>query len=491
MASFNEISGTPSSGSNFLLSQVLRDEWGFDGFVVSDWNSIGELINHGYAEDLKDAGRISLNAGLDMDMESRSYISHLYELIKENKVTEQVLETSVKRILRIKFLLGLFDDPYKYCSKEREQKNILTKEAKDAALEVAKRSIVLLKNENELLPLNKNIGKIALIGPLADSDSEPLGAWATFGNSEDVVTVLEGLKKYLGDGAEILYSKGCEIDSISTAGFEDAIETANKSDLVILCLGESKGMSGEASNRSSLQLPGVQQQLAKEIYKTGKPVVVVLMNGRPLSIEWIDEKIPAVIEAWFPGITCGDAIAQVLFGEYNPSGKLPVTFPRHVGQVPIYYNHKSTGRPGDKSNHYTSQYLDLPLTPLYPFGFGLSYTTFEYSNLSLNKNSFSLNDEIKISFDVENTGKYDGEEVVQLYVQDLVGSVTRPVRELKRFQKIFLKKGESKNIQFTLLPGDLSFYNADMKFVTEPGSFKIFAGTNSSDTIENSFEIVE
>lgn len=491
MASFNEIGGIPSSGSKYLLNDILRDQWKFKGFVVSDWNSIGELINHGFAADLKQAGEIAINAGLDMDMESRAYITHLAELIKEGKVSEATINESVRRVLRIKFMLGLFDDPFRYCNKERESKNILSKEVKDAALEVAKKSFVLLKNENNLLPLKNNYKKIAVIGPLANSISHPTGGWEAMGDSSDVISVVAGLKNYLKNNTQILYSEGCKIDDKSTDGFKKAVETANNSDLVILVLGEGKNMSGEACSRSTLDLPGVQEELAKEIYKTGKPVVVVLMNGRPLSINWLNENVPAILETWFPGTMAGKAIAEVLFGEYNPSGKLPVTFPRTVGQVPIYYNHKNTGRPGNIDNHYTSKYLDLPLTPLYPFGYGLSYTTFKYSDLGLDKNKITKDDQLNIKVNVKNTGNYDGEEVVQLYVQDLVGSVTRPVKELKRFQKVFLKKGEEKTIEFTLSENDLRFTAADMKFKSEPGLFKVYVGTNSVDVLESQFELVE
>lgn len=491
MASFNEIGGIPSSGSKYLLNDILKDQWKFKGFVVSDWNSIGELINHGFAADLKQAGEIAINAGLDMDMESRAYITHLAELVKEGKVSEATINESVRRVLRIKFMLGLFDDPFRYCNKERESKNILSKEVKDAALEVAKKSFVLLKNENNLLPLKNNYKKIAVIGPLSNSISHPTGGWEAMGDSSDVISVVAGLKNYLKNNTQILYSEGCKIDDKSTDGFKKAVETANNSDLVILVLGEGKNMSGEACSRSTLDLPGVQEELAKEIYKTGKPIVVVLMNGRPLSINWLNENVPAILETWFPGTMAGKAIAEVLFGEYNPSGKLPVTFPRTVGQVPIYYNHKNTGRPGNIDNHYTSKYLDLPLSPLYPFGYGLSYTTFKYSDLGLDKNKIAKDDQLNIKVNVKNTGNYDGEEVVQLYVQDLVGSVTRPVKELKRFQKVFLKKGEEKTIEFTLSENDLRFTAADMKFKSEPGLFKVYVGTNSVDVLESQFELVE
>jgi beta-glucosidase len=491
MASFNEIGGIPSSGNRFLLTDILRNEWGFEGFVVSDWNSISEMINHRFATDLKEAAQISIKAGVDMDMVSRSYITELNELVKENTVSKEEIDLSVKRILRMKFKLGLFDNPFKYCSKERQLKNIMSEEIQNASLEVAKRSIVLFKNENQLLPLRKDLKKIAAIGPLAASKKEPLGTWEAFGNPNDVITVVEGIKNYVSDQTEILYSQGCEIDDQSTDNFEKAIKTAKEADVVILCLGEKGHMTGEASSRSTLDLPGVQQKLAEEIFKTGKPIVVVLMNGRPLSIKWIDKNISAIVEAWFLGIKSGNAIAEVLFGDYNPSAKLPVTFPQTVGQVPIYYNHKSTGRPGDENNHYTSKYLDLPLTPLYPFGFGLSYTTFEYSDLKLSSSKISEDEDLEVSVNIKNTGDFDGEEVVQLYVQDLVGSVTRPVKDLKRFKKIFLKKGEEQKVNFTISEKDLRFTGPDMTSISEPGDFKVYVGTNSRDVIESRFELIK
>lgn len=491
MASFNEIGGIPASGSKYLLTDILRDEWGFKGFVVSDWTSIGELVTHGFATDLKNAGEISLNAGLDMDMESRAYITHLKQLVEEGKVDEDVIDESVKRILRIKFLLGLFDDPFKYCDKEREQKNMMTNDIKIASQEVARRSFVLLKNEKNILPLKKDYKKIAIIGPLANNSEDPIGGWGGLGDSADVTTVLEGFKNYVEKSTQILYAKGCNINDQDKTGFKDAINKAKKSDVIILCVGENRDMSGEACVRSTLDLPGVQEELAKELLKTGKPIVAVLMNGRPLSINWLNENANAILETWFAGTMAGDAITKVLFGDYNPSGKLPVTFPRTVGQVPIYYNHKNTGRPGDLDNHFTSKYLDLPLTPLYPFGYGLSYTTFEYDNLNLSKKKITVEDSIVVSVKVKNTGKYDGEEVVQMYVQDLVGSVTRPVKELKGFSKIKLKRGEEKTVNFTIHEKDLRFTAADMKFKSEPGLFKVYVGTNSADVSEAQFELIE
>lgn len=491
MASFNEIGGIPASGSKQLLTDILRDEWGFKGFVVSDWNSIGELIAHGFASDLKHAGEISMNAGLDMDMESRAYTTHLTKLVDEDKVDEDLIDESVKRILRIKFMLGLFDDPFKYCSKEREEQNIMTDEIKIASMEVAKRSFVLLKNENNILPLKKDYKKIAVIGPLGNSSNDPIGEWSAMGDSNDVVTVLQGFKNYVNKKTELLYSEGCKIDDNSTSGFKDAVKIAKKSDIIILCIGESRNMSGEAHSRSTLDLPGVQEDLARELLKTGKPIVAVLMNGRPLSVNWLNENATAILETWFAGTMAGDAIAKVLFGDYNPGGKLPVTFPRTVGQVPVYYNQKNTGRPGNPKERYTSKYIDLPLTPLYPFGYGLSYTTFAYSDFTLSRNKITEEDSIIVSVKIKNTGKFDGEEVVQMYVQDLVGSVTRPVKELKGFKKIMLKRGEEKSINFTIKENDLRFTTADMSYKSEPGLFKVYIGTNSVDVNELQFELVD
>lgn len=491
MSSFNEIGGIPLSANKYLLNDILRDEWKFKGFVVSDWDAIGEMVDHGFAAELKNAAELAINSGLDMDMESRAYITYLKELVDEDKVDEDVINESVKRILRVKFLLGLFDYPFKYCSKEREEKNMMASNNKLASLEVAKRSFVLLKNDENILPINRNYKKIAVIGPLANNSFDPIGEWSCMGDSTDVVTVLKGFKNYVDTRTQILYSEGCKVNDRSTNGFKNAISTAEKSDIIILCLGESRNMSGEAHSRSSLDLPGVQEELAKELYKTGKPIIVVLMNGRPMSINWLNNNANAILETWFAGSMTGDAVAKVLFGDYNPSGKLPVTFPRTVGQVPIYYNHKNTGRPADENDRYTSKYIDLPLTPLYPFGYGLSYTTFEYNDLSLSKSKINNEDSLIISVKVKNTGNYDGEEVAQLYIQDLVGSVTRPVKELKGFTKIMLKPNEEKIITFIISEKDLRFTAADMKFKSEPGMFKVYVGTNSNEVLETKFELAE
>ncbi len=490
MCSFNEIAGIPSSANEKLLTGILRNEWGFNGFVVSDWNSIGELVNHRDAKNLKAAAELGITAGVDMDMEARSYIDNLTNLVREGNIPEKLIDTSVRRILKSKFKLGLFENPYKYCNAQIEKNTVLSEEIQNAAFDDAKKSIILLKNENAILPLEKNIKTIAIIGPLANSKKDPLGTWHAMGDSNDVITVVQGIKNKVSNATKVLYSKGCSINDSSTTGFKDAIKTANKADVVIMVIGESETMSGEAHSRSSIELPGIQNDLVKEIYKTRKPVVAVLMNGRPLATEWISDNIHAIIESWFLGIKSGSAIAEVLFGDYNPSGKLPVTVPRTTGQIPIYYNQKSTGRPGDTTNRYTSKYIDLPLTPLYPFGYGLSYTQFDYSNLTLSSNKITSDQTLKIKVDIKNSGNYDGEEVVQLYIRDDFASVTRPVKELKRFKKIFLKKGETKTVGFEIDNNDFSFYNKNMKFVSEPGMFTVYVGTNSVDVIQNQFELI-
>ncbi len=491
MCSFNEIDGTPSSANRWLLTDLLRNEWKFNGMVVSDWNSVGELIPHGVASDLSEAAVLGLNAGVDMDMESRSYLGNVVKLVNEGKLSLAVVDEAVRRILKIKFEYGLFDDPYRNCDKNRENTDVLSKENKDAALDVARKSIVLLKNENHLLPLKKDLKKIALIGPLANNYNDMLGSWSCMGDSSNVIPLINGIKNKVSASTEIIYAKGCEIKGNDKEGFKEAIDVANKADVVILALGERGWMSGEAESRSSLDLPGVQEDLAKEIFKTGKPVVVVLMNGRPLSISWIAENIPAVVEGWFLGVQAGNALADVLFGDYNPGGKLPATFPRTVGQVPIHYNHKNTGRPANNLVKWNSKYNDLPLGPLYPFGYGLSYTTFEYSKPVLSSSKIKEDEKLKVTVEVKNTGNYDGEEVVQLYIRDLVASVTRPVKELKGFQKVFIRKGESKTLEFEIGKNELSFYDKNMKWTVEPGKFNVFIGTNSEDVQEAGFEVVE
>ncbi len=491
MASFNEIGGVPSSASKFLMTQVLRDEWKSDAMVVSDWNSIGELIPHGVAKDLKQAAELGINATVDMDMEASAYYWHLAELVKEGKVNIKLVDGAVRRVLIAKFKLGLFDDPFKYCDVEREKKTIGSKEIVAATKEVALESLVLLKNQNNTLPLNKNIKKIAVIGALANSKEDPLGGWDGQSDPKNVVTVLEGIKNKLGNAAEVNYAEGCKVLGDDKSGFDKAVKTVQEADAAIVVVGELRSMTGEASARASLDLPGIQEDLVKELYKTGKPIIVVLMNGRPLTIPWLQNNVAAILETWFAGIQAGNAIADVIFGDYNPDGKLPVTFPRFVGQVPIYYNHKNTGRPYNPGDHFTSYYMDLDNTPLYPFGYGLSYSTFEYSNPVLSKTQIKKDESLDVAVDVKNVSQREGTETVQLYIRDLVGSVTRPVKELKDFAKISLKPGEIKHIVFTITPEKLKFYDINMNYIVEPGDFKVFVGTSSDDTKEASFTVVE
>ncbi|MDH5688787.1 MAG: beta-glucosidase BglX [Candidatus Bathyarchaeota archaeon] len=489
MSAFNDLSGVPASANRYILTFILRKEWGFDGFVVSDWNAIRELLSHGIAATPTEAAKEAVNAGVDMDMEGDVYQKNLVRLVREGEVSEGTIDEAVRRILRIKFMLGLFDRPY--VDPERASQVIQSRENLEAALELARRSIVLLKNEEDLLPLKKEIESIAVIGPLADDRDAPLGSWSCQGNPKDVVTVLDGVKSRVSPETTVRYAKGCEIEGASTEGFENAVRIAKESDVAIVVVGETREMSGEAASRSSLDLPGVQEELVKAIYETGVPLVEVLLNGRPLSISWSAEHVPAILEAWFPGIQGGYALADVIFGNYNPGGKLPVTFPRTVGQVPIYYNHKNTGRP-PSSDRWSSKYLDIPSTPLFPFGHGLGYTEFEYSNLQINPKRIKPSGKAKISVEVENTGDCRGDEVVQLYLRDVVASVTRPVKELKGFERITLAPGEKKTIVFTLTPEQLSFINRDLKRVVEPGIFEVMVGKSSEDIqLAGSFEVKE
>jgi len=480
MTSFNELNGVPATANKFLLTDILRKEWGFTGFTVSDYTSVMELIPHGLAKDTADAAALSINAGLDMDMQSSFYIDKLAGLVKQGVITEKTINEAVKRILRKKFELGLFNDPYRYCNEQNEKETVMKKEFLEIARDAGRKSIVLLKNEKQLLPLAKSAKKIAVIGPLADGRQEMIGAWSAAGDWKKSITLLEGIKSKLPE-AKILYSKGCNINDDDTKGFAEAIHTASQADVVIVAIGEGAQMSGEAASRSSLDLPGVQQKLVEEIYKTGKPVVVVLMNGRPLTINWIDKNIPAILETWFLGTQAGNSIADVLFGDYNPSGKLSVTFPKSVGQIPLFYNMKNTGRPRDPKNKYTSKYLDIDNEPLYPFGYGMSYTQFSYGDVSVDKKEMTAQQPLTITCEITNTGKFEGEETVQLYVRDLVGSVTRPVKELKGFQKISLKPGAATTVTFKISQNDLSFYREDMSFGTEPGQFEVYIGANSRD----------
>lgn len=489
MCSFNEIDGIPSTANRKLLTDILRTEWKFNGFVVSDYNSVVELRSHGFAQTDAEAARAALTAGTDMEMVSELYKNNLASLLKSGRISQEDIDTAVRRILRVKFQMGLFDNPYRYCSEERERKDIMSLAHLDAARDMGRKSIVLLKNEQGLLPLKKGAGTLAVIGPLADDKRNPLGPWPGAGNFRNVVTVLEGIKKASGTSTRVLYAKGCAINDTDTSGIAAAASLARQADVVLLVVGESADMSGEAQSRSSIDLPGCQGQLVRAVHAVGKPVVMVLMNGRPLAIPWEADHLPAILECWFLGLQSGNAIADVLFGEYNPSGKLPVSVPRSVGQIPIYYNHKNTGRPGVENAPYNSRYRDLAVSPLYPFGYGLSYTTFSYAGLEVEKNTLYIGDTLKASIVLKNTGSRPGEEVVQLYVRDEYGTVTRPVKELKSFSKVTLNAGQSTKVSFAVPVSDLAFTGQDMKRRVEPGSFKLFVGTDSAHGLEGSFTV--
>ena len=491
MSAFNDLNGVPTSANPFTLKTVLRQEWKFDGIVVSDYTSVLELINHGLAANDSEAARLALTAGVDIEMVSRLYGRHLPELIKQGKVPMSAVDDAVRNMLRIKLRLGLFENPY--TEESGEQAMLLSREHVAAAREAAARSIVLLKNDADTLPLKKDIKSIALVGPLADDQANLMGSWTGDGRKEDVVSLLAGLRFKVSATTKLAYAKGCDISGDSIAGIDEAVRIARESDVVIAAIGESADMSGEASTRSSLDLPGRQLDLVKALQATNKPVVVVLMNGRPLTINWIAERVPAVIETWYAGTQAGNGIADVLFGDVNPGGKLPVTFPAAIGQVPIYYNHKNTGRPPNAANKYSSKYLDAPWKPLFPFGFGLSYTRFRLSDLRLSTARIRPDERISASVDVENVGARTGDEVVQLYIRDLAASTTRPVLELKGFQRITLKAGERRRVEFALTPQHLGFWNRENRFVVEPGMFKITVATSSADpnALVGDLEVVE
>lgn len=494
MTSFNEISGVPSTANSFLLRDVLKEEWKFDGFVVSDYTGINEMIAHGFAKDDQDAAQLAINAGLDMDMVGATYMNTLKKSYEEGKVTIDIINDACKRVLDAKYDLGLFEDPYRYSDEKREKETIYKPEFLEAALAVANNSLVLLKNNNALLPLNKN-QKIAFVGPLVSDDKNIIGSWAALGDRNGFATsVKEGVLKLLGNTQNVTFDDGVEIQSTNKTMMQKAIENASKADVIVAVMGESENMSGEAGSKTNIDLPGLQKEFLAELKKIGKPIVLVLMNGRPLTISWENDNMDAILEAWWPGTRGGDAIAQTLFGVNNPNGKLPITFPRSVGQIPIYYNHKNTGRPylgaTDPEQKYKSRYTDSDNSPLFPFGFGLSYTNFSYSNLTISTNKISRNETLKISVNVTNSGNYDGAETVQLYIKDVVGSVTRPVKELKRFEKVIIKKGETKTISFEITSNDLKFYDKNMKFTAEPGDFEIFVGGNSDTNYKETFELI-
>ena len=510
MASFNEVDGVPASANKFLMTDVLRTQWGFKGFVVTDYTGINEMMDHGLG-DLQKVSSLALNAGVDMDMVGEGFLSTLQKSLAEKKVTMQQIDVACRLVLEAKYKLGLFADPYKYCNEERAKTEIFTSANRKVARSIAAESFVLLKNQNNLLPIKK-MGTIALIGPLADAKENMSGTWSVATDISTPISVLQGLKNALGSNAKVLYAKGSNLDADSLLEehatmfgktlhrdarsneviLKEALEVAAQSDVIVAALGESAEMSGEAASRSDISIPKIQQELLQALLKTGKPVVLVLFTGRPLTLKWENEHVPAILNVWFSGTEAGDAIADVLFGDVNPSGKLSTTFPQNVGQIPLYYNHKNTGRPlpeGKWFQKFRSNYLDVSNDPLYPFGYGLSYTNFSYSDISLSSNTIKGTQSIKATVTVTNTGLVSGKEVVQLYTRQLVGTTTHPVKELKGFQKIELKAGESKTVSFNIAASDLKFYNSDLKYVAEPGNFKLFIGGNSRDVKQADFKL--
>ena len=513
MASFNEIDGIPATGNKWLLTEVLRNQWKFDGFVVTDYTGIPEMTDHGLG-DLQTVSALALNAGTDMDMVGEGFLNTLKKSLDEGKVTMAQIDHSVKLILEAKYDLGLFADPYKYCDENRAKTEIFTPENRAIARKTAAESFVLFKNEKQLLPLKKS-GTIALIGPLANNAVNMPGTWSVATKHANAVPLLQGMQEVLKGSAKVLYAKGSNLiedadyenratmfgktlnrdDRTKEALLAEALEIAGRSDVIVAALGESAEMSGESSSRVNLDIPQTQRELLDALIKTGKPVVLVLFTGRPLVLTEENQKVAAILNVWFPGTEAGYAISDVLFGDINPSGKLTMTFPRSVGQIPVYYSHKNTGRPLKNKNgefeKFRTNYLDERNEPLFPFGYGLSYTTFTYSNLEISKPKMTAGEKLKVTLKVKNTGNYDGKEVVQLYIRDVVGSVSRPMKELKGFQKIFLKKGEEKQVTFEIGIDDLKFYNSDLQFVAEPGNFEVFVGTNSDVSDKIGFELVD
>lgn len=480
MSAFNSINGVPATSNRWLLTDLLRKEWKFKGFVVSDWNAVQELKAHGVAETDEDAAMAAFNAGVDMNMTDGLYNRCLEKLVRENRIDMNEIDASVERILRAKYALGLFEDPYRFLDNQRESREVRSASAMALARKAAASSMVLLKNANALLPLSKQTKRIALVGPLANNRAEVMGSWKARGEDKDVVTVLEGIKNKLGSGTEVNYVQGCDFLDPSTSEFSAALETAKQSDVVIAVVGEKALMSGESRSRAVLRLPGKQEALLDTLRKAGKPLVVVLMNGRPLCLESVDKQADAMLEAWFPGTQCGNAVADVLFGDIVPAAKLTASFPLTEGQIPNNYNYKRSGRPGDMPYSSTVRHIDVPNRNLYPFGYGLSYTTFSYGEMQC-PSAFDDKGFLPVSVDVTNTGNYDGEEIVQLYVADKVASMVRPVKELKGFQKVFIPKGQTKRVEFKLNVKDLGFWNSLMQYVVEPGTFEIMVGTNSEE----------
>ena len=495
MNSFNDINGIPATANSYIQKDILKNKWGFKGFIVSDWGSIGEMIQHGYARDKYEASILAVMAGNDMDMESRSYTNNMAKAVADGKVPMSVIDEAVRRILRKKFERGLFDDPFRFCDENREKAALNNPAHAAAARDMARKSIVLLKNENGILPLSKDIKTIALIGPIGKRVKENLGFWSIdFEDSSYITSQWQGLQNKLGAGTKLLYAEGCGIEDTSRAGFAAAVELATQADVVIMSMGERRDMSGEAKSRSNIHLPGVQEELIRAIQATGKPVVVMINAGRPLVFDWTADHVPAILYTWWLGSEAGNAIADVLFGDYNPSAKLPISFPRTEGQIPIYYSHFNTGRPAtsDKDRNYRSAYIDLSIYPKFAFGYGLSYTSFSYSGLELSKTTMKANEVITVRCTIANTGKRAGEEIVQLYLRDRVGSVVRPVMELKDFKKILLQPGEQKTLTFAIDKEKLSFYNSKLQWVAEPGMFDLMIGAASSDIrLRSAFELLK
>lgn len=483
MNSFNDINGIPATANRYILRDLLKGKWNYNGFVVSDWGSIGEMVPHGYAKDNKEAAEKAIIAGSDMDMESRAYMAELPNLVKEGKIDPKLIDDAARRILIKKFEMGLFDDPYRFSDEKRQKEQLNNLENRKFGREFGSKSIVLLKNEKNILPLSRSAKTIALIGPFGKETSANHGFWSVAFKDDNlrIVTQFDGIKNQLDKSATLLYAKGANIDDQDRSMFAEAVETAKKADVVIMTLGEGHDMSGEAKSRSNIRFSGVQEDLLKEIAKTGKPIVLMINAGRPLVFDWAADNIPTIVYTWWLGTEAGNSIADVLFGTVNPGGKLPMTFPRTEGQIPVYYNHYNTGRPAKNNTdrNYVSAYIDLDNDPKFPFGYGLSYTQFKYSDMDLSSINLTGNQTLNISVNVANTGNYDGEEVVQLYIRDLVGKVVRPVKELKGFQKVFIKKGETKTVTFTLTPESLKFYDDELNYDWEGGEFDIMIGTDS------------
>lgn len=501
MNSFNDIDGTPATGHKVLQRDILKGDWNYDGFIVSDWASISEMIEHGFARDKKHASEIAIKAGSDMDMEGGAYETSLVQLVEEGKVDEALIDDAVKRVLRVKFKMGLFEDPYRYSNTET-LKNISFEDHRKASRDIAKKSIVLLKNENELLPINSSVKNIAVVGPLANDKDSPIGNWRGQGEANSAVSVLEGIRNAVGKDVKVNYAKGADlgmgersflmplkINKTDKSGFAEAVEIAKNAEVVVMVLGEDAFQAGEGRSQVNIGLAGVQQELLEEIYEVNKNIILVLINGRPMEITWAAENLPAIAVAWQLGTESGNAIADVLFGKYNPSGKLPVSFPRAVGQEPLYYNQKNTGRPSNDEHVTFSGYTDSPKDALYPFGFGLSYTTFQYGAPQLSANEMKENETLVVTISLTNTGNVAGKEIVQLYIRDLVASTTRPVKELKAFEIIELAPGETKNVQFEVDNKMLQFYNANRKWESEAGEFEILTGSNSRDLKKSNFSL--